>query len=268
MSFSQRLACATSCYGFTVDISETLKQISRLGFKSVEIMSIPGWFEHLQTNLNDENNIELKDRLNNLALKPVAISGHCEMGGRQGNVLLTERIALAAKLGVDIVVIGSGKIETAEEEANFYQALNDNLDFASKHNIILALETGGDYIPTGGKLASIIQKVNSPYLKATYDPANVLASGNVDIFDDINGVLPYLAHVHLKEYSPNMENFPPLGDGIVDFNKFFSLLADANYKGDFSIEVDCFECDDLEANKKLEQSLYYLKHNTTFLKYF
>lgn len=269
MSLGNRLACATSCYGFQVNFEETVKHLSNLGFQNIEIMAIPNWFEHLKPEeMNKEDILKVKEILKMSHIRPIALSGHCELGRREQSSRLKERISLASALEIDQVVFGSGEIVNLKEEDNFYKSLAENIMFAEEKNIILTLETGGNFIPTGKKLSAILKEFNSPYLAVTYDPANVISSSKVDPIKDIKYVLPFLSHVHIKEFKNDDENYPPIGEGIVDFNSLFSLLHRKEYNGKFSFEVDCFHCNHIEANRKIEKSISYMKNNTVFFEYF
>ncbi len=269
MNLGNRLACATSCYGFQVNFEDTVNHISNLGFQNIEIMAIPNWFEHLKPEeMNKEDLLNVKELLNTLNIKPIALSGHCELGHRNESSRLKERISLAATLDINQVVCGSGEITNVEEENQFYKSLEENIAFAEENNIILTLETGGNFIPTGKKLSAILKDFNSPYLGATFDPANVLTSSKVDPIKDIEYVLPYLSHIHIKEFKNHNKDYPPIGEGIIDFNSLFLLLYKEEYNGKFSFEVDCFKCHPTVANRKIEKSIAYMKNNTVFFDYF
>src|SRR5699024_1840316 len=269
MSLGNSLACATSCYGFQVIFEETVKHLSNLGFKNIEIMAIPNWFEHLKPEeMNKEHILKVKELLKTLNIKPIALSGHCELGHRKESSRLKERISLASALEIDQVVFGSGEIVNSEEEDNFYKSLEENIMFAEEKNIMLTLEAGGNFIPTGQKLCAILKKFTSRYLGATYDPANVISSSKVDPIKDIKYVLSYLSHVHIKEFKSDNDDYPPIGEGIVDFNSLFSLLHKEEYNGKFSFEVDCFKCSHAEANWKIKKSISHLKNKTVFFEYF
>src|SRR5699024_2673981 len=131
MSLGNSLACATSCYGFQVNFEETVKHLSNLGFQNIEIMAIPNWFEHLKPEeMNKEHILKVKELLKTLNIKPIALSGHCELGHRKESSRLKERISLASALEIDQVVFGSGEIVNSEEEDNFYKSLEENIMFA------------------------------------------------------------------------------------------------------------------------------------------
>ena len=266
---SSRLACATSSFGQFINLENVLESIASLGFKGVEFMSIPTWFEHIKPEQMNENTITIfRKKLSNIHLRPLAISGHCEMGKKEGSQQLEHRILLAANLGVTTVVCGSGAIHSLNEEKNFFEGIKKCSELAEEKQIILALETGGNFIPTGRVMKEIIQEVNAASVKVTYDPANVMTWGKANPMDDIFHVMDVLHHVHLKDHQHNNDQYPPLGDGDIDFNNLFRQLYDNGFEGNFGIEVDCFSCSMSEARKKLEKSLHFLFEETLFLNYF
>lgn len=97
------------------------------------------------------------------------------------------------------------------------------------------------YATNAQKALKILQALNSPYVKALWDPGN-------DIYDEDNEcpypygyelIKPYIAHIHLKD-AKRVNGKPeamPIGCGDVDFiGQFKALLAD-EYDGYVSLET-------------------------------
>jgi len=58
--------------------------------------------------------------------------------------------------------------------------------------------------------------------------------------EDINDIADQVVHVHLKDkLGGQMEyNFPPLGEGNINFRPVISALRDSGYLGPYSVEIE------------------------------
>ncbi len=263
------LACATSCFGKIINLTNIIEEISKIGVKGLEIMAIPYWFEHIDpSNINEEKIILLKEKLKEADLTIVALSGHSELGEKCGAEQFLERIELAAKLGVKVVSTGSGNIRNELQQENFKIALKESANLAKRLNVSIALENGGNYIPNGEKTEKLLRDLDLPNLGVNYDPANAMSWSKVNSLEDIKIVLPRLLHFHVKDFKPGTKWYPPIGDGVIDFDSLFILLKEIDYEGHFTIEIDNDENDMNIALERITKSLKYLKEKTNFFDLF
>lgn len=259
------ISCATSCYGYQINLESTLKDIALLGFDGVELMSIPTWFDHISPETHDPEELrKIKRLVDELQLATPAMSAHCELGKAGGAGQLIARLELAAFFGIKLILSGAGNLEGIKEETTFYKSIEETLPYAEKFGITLLLETGGTFLSTGDKTRIIIERFNSHWLQMAYDPANVACWGNADPSDDVKKVLEHIKHVHIKDYKAGLGWHPPLGEGQVDFDSFFYILKEYGYTGNFSIEVDLKDGSFDTAHTHLKQSLSYLHQKTNF----
>ena len=262
------ISCATSCYGYQIDLDVTLRDIASLGFSGVEFMSIPGWFEHLLPESSVADRQQLVSLLSSLHLCMPAMSAHCQLGNPNGLEQLLARIDLAASFGIKLVLTGAGNLEGSEEIKIFHSSIEKVLPYAAEKGITLLLETGGTYLSTGEKTCRFISSMASPFLQIAYDPANVALWGKADPVHDLPKCVEAIKHFHIKEYKAGQNWHPPLGDGQIDFNSLFALLEKVHYPGDFSIEIDLKEQRFALAHANLKRSLEFLHHETNFDTYF
>ncbi|MEG0580480.1 MAG: sugar phosphate isomerase/epimerase family protein, partial [Niameybacter sp.] len=109
-------------------------------------------------------------------------------------------------------------------------------------NMILALEFDPTvYATNAKKLKMVIDKINSPYVKALWDPGN-------DIYDP-QGEEPYpygyeilkqdICHIHLKDAKRinGVTISTPMCEGDVDYKGQFNRLIDDKYEGYISLET-------------------------------
>ncbi len=105
--------------------------------------------------------------------------------------------------------------------------LREALPLAEKHGVVIAVENHSD--ATSHDMRWLCQELDSPYIGITLDVGNVLAVCE-EPFGYTERLLPYLRHVHLKDYTihPSDEGYRiarcPLGGGVVDYPGLLSLI--------------------------------------------
>lgn len=96
---------------------------------------------------------------------------------------------------------------------------------------------------SGWNTARIIEAVGSPRLRSVWDPANGFVSGEDRPYPDgYDEVLPYIAHVHVKDASlldaaTGLTDWQRIGDGAVDYRGQMQALIDDGYEGVVSVET-------------------------------
>ena len=109
-------------------------------------------------------------------------------------------------------------------------------------DMIMVLESESSvYAANATKLAAIIDAINSPYVKAVWDPGNSAY--------DPGGEVPYpagyeiikdkMVHMHLKDVkiTDGKAKGAPVGKGDVDFEGHFRRLIEDGYRGYVSLET-------------------------------
>lgn len=95
---------------------------------------------------------------------------------------------------------------------------------------------------TGHNAARIIARVNSPVLRALWDPGNDFVSGGVPYPDGYEAVRPSIVHVHVKDArlvdaATGLTTWEAVGGGAVDYAAQFAALAADGYAGRLSLET-------------------------------
>jgi len=105
--------------------------------------------------------------------------------------------------------------------------LRDALPLAEEHGVTIAVENHSD--ATSHDMRWLCEELNSAHIGITLDVGNVLAVCE-EPFGYTKRLLPYLRHVHLKDYTihPSDEGYRiarcPLGSGVVDYPGLLSLI--------------------------------------------
>ena len=90
------------------------------------------------------------------------------------------------------------------------------------------------------EIAELIEKIDSPTVKALYDPGNnIYSTDEVPYPDGFEKIRPHLAHVHVKDAV--IENGEAVGvavgEGLVDYVGIFKELCRIGYDGEVMLET-------------------------------
>jgi sugar phosphate isomerase/epimerase len=141
---------------------------------------------------------------------------------------------------------------------------------AEEYGVRMAVENHIDF--TADEMLRLIHEVGSPFLGINFDTGNFLRL----LDDPIKGMAklaPYVYATHIKDVKiqPRVAaddwffmSCTPVGEGIVDNGKLVQQLADANYKGLLSVEIDFLHPDyDNDEDQAVAQSVVELKRLAT-----
>jgi sugar phosphate isomerase/epimerase len=133
---------------------------------------------------------------------------------------------------------------TAEAFADFKKKSLASLQFAEpvvrKHKVKLAVENHKDW--RAKELAAIIQQVNSEWVGVTLDFGNNVALMEAPMHV-VETLVPYIFSTHVKdmgveEYADGiLLSEVPLGEGIVDLPKVFTMCMQQNPNVTFNLEM-------------------------------
>jgi len=263
----------TVCYPLSVDAAFTLERalqgIAGVGLKYVELVAIPGYCPHLTPESMGSEEIDaLVALLQQYDLRVSVINVAADLTTGSGVQLLGHTMRVARALGVSTIVTHVEQTETEGGAARFRQLLPEILDLAQNFGTTIALETHGGLVTTGTQGLEFLKEVGSGSLKMTYDMANVVYYGGMlpeaDLSKMKDDIGAYIGHVHLKDKA-NMKlreyDFPPFGEGILDFAAVVGLLEEGGYEGHMSLEVELDGAPDSpeRVDEALATSFEYLK---------
>ncbi|MGI8958266.1 MAG: sugar phosphate isomerase/epimerase family protein [Bryobacteraceae bacterium] len=182
--------------------------------------------------------------------------------------------ATARKAGVDLGrkwidiarVIGSpsvrqhvaGSAGTKPDVALAAESLGELAAYGGKRGIVVNLENDNPVAEDPFFLVSVIEKVNSPYLRALPDFGNSLIGHDADY--NQKGVRAMFKHVwnmcHVKDTVQGDDD----GErATVDLKKMFAIARENSYRGYFSMEFDTGAGDPFRGTETLvQESLRYM----------
>jgi sugar phosphate isomerase/epimerase len=97
------------------------------------------------------------------------------------------------------------------------------------------------YIGTGAQARSLLNIIQSPNLKLTWDPGNAFTSGEIPYPDGYEKIKDEIVHVHIKDYTRNRKTgkmeVKPVGAGEIDLTGQFQDLLKNDFNGVISLET-------------------------------
>jgi sugar phosphate isomerase/epimerase len=262
------LAGHTNCYHGYPRVA-ALDGLVAAGFRFVELATGRGPHAIIPLEPTAADLATLRGELDARGLGISSISGHSDLTTDAGLEEGQRAVDVCAELDVTIMNTSvGGTYGEAEDKAAFMGRIGPLADYAAARGIILALEIHGDLMATGPQAVALVREIARPNVRINYDTANCTYYGGVKAEDDIAAVTPYLAHVHIKDAGGGLRewNFPPVGQGRVDFPRVLRILEDGGYTGPLSVEIEFYgypypPLD--EVNAAVRASYEYLENLTT-----
>lgn len=268
---SNLIGCCSSCYE-KYPFERALEGIAKAGLKYVEIDARQEVNAHIKPeSLSISGMKEIKRLIEGYGLKPLSISGHCDLGSKEGIDLLKKRIDLAAIMEAEYVNTAGGRISGDEEINNFFLYMNSVKTYAKERGIIIALETHGGLLGRKEVFRETIERIGSDNVRINYDPANSIYFEGIRPESDILGLVDLIAHMHIKDKLGGIGewNFPAIGEGYIDYNFILNYVLQNNYKGPFSFEIEFTSEGALSAehvDEAIDKSLKHLNEIFDFIK--
>ena len=164
--------------------------------------------------------------------------------GRSEQLEMLKRCAgLAHTFGCELVRVFTfwrkGDL-TPEVEEQIVDAFAEPAELAAREEIVLGLENEhACFIGTGAEAARVLSEIDSPAVRAVWDPGNALLAGEHPYPEGYDAVKPFLAHVHVKDAVPADGQFEwcVIGEGAIDYNGQFDALRRDGYQGFISLET-------------------------------
>ena len=152
----------------------------------------------------------------------------------QSQKILERLIETAAVLGVrDIVIpcVDAASLLDEKTIKRFVGNIRPVLKSAEQHGVNLSLET--DLSPK--PFADLLKALDSPSATVNYDTGNSASLG-YDPEEELGAYGGRISDIHIKDRVRGRGSVV-LGEGSVDFHKFFSALKKADYSGPFIMQA-------------------------------
>lgn len=133
-----------------------------------------------------------------------------------------------------------GELTVAVEDA-IVDGVADAVKYAEDNDVTLLMENEhACYLGTGADTARFLSRVNSPALRAVWDPGNAFFAGESPFPEGYDAIRNYVEHVHVKDaelLASGTKRFVVVGEGEIDYKGQFAALKANGYKGYISLET-------------------------------
>lgn len=227
------------------DLATQIAVLRETGIALVELRSV--W----ETNVLDLSDAQLEEILAAFGKEGIAVSA---IGSPLGKVpvdtpledelrRLRRAIEVARRCGTALIRIFAfyapehgGSREPAGYRGQVLERLRPMTRLAAEHGITLLLENDTDlYADTAERCRDVLEAIDSPHLRAAFDPANFIVSGDTPFPDAYELLRPWLAHVHVKDARPD-RTVVAAGEGVGRWPELLARLQADGYEGLFSLE--------------------------------
>jgi len=252
---TSEIALSTLAYN-GYPINTALSEIKKIGAKYVE----PAYLARYDPNLSEayfsEQNAEnLSKELARQSLRARSVASHMDLGQPGSVRVFKKRMIFAKAIGADLILSNASSIRL---ETRLYENMGKLAGFAEELGLTIALENPGDgsdsLLGTGAGAADVLDRIGSDRVKMNYDFSNVFTytKGEALPQDEVEQVLPYIGHLHLKNLRQNrgILEVCALPDGIIDYQEIFSSYPDL-LRLPLSIEMPLRFCYDSGFNFRL-----------------
>ena len=173
---------------------------------------------------------------------------------------LPRTLALAREFGASLVIAFGFQREQNEKSETFSRAvdfMSRAAEKAGKEGIRIIIENEpGFWCDSGANTAKLIQAVNSPHLRANWDPCNGYGTAERPFPEGYEAVKQYIVNVHVKDTKEGtLIRCVPVGEGAVNWKGQLAALVRDQLVRHITIETHCLP---LVENSK--QNVETLKH--------
>lgn len=249
-----------------------IKTAARLGYKYVEPCVAPGYDllalgGYYHTLSMEDDPLEVKEWMDELGLKPSAVSAHSPLMRPEVSVpYLTRAIRYASDVGAPVVTTDEGIKPTWMSDDEAFQimryTIRQVMQTAQRYAVKVGLEPHQQYTVRKDTFLRILELSDSPCWQANWDTGNFLLGGQDDPYEALDAVADRLCHLHAKDISiqqgesqrGEVTGTPvgcACGEGLVDWPRVIGILKRHHFDG-----VLCVECGEVD---QADRSLEYLQ---------
>jgi sugar phosphate isomerase/epimerase len=155
---------------------------------------------------------------------------------------LPRTIELAHTLDAGMIIVFGFQREVGEPDTNFERIIDlfGKIEtYAADAGLTIAVENEpGFWFDTGRHTADLLAKIHSPRIRANWDPANAIGTGEKPYPDGYEALRSYIANVHAKDTDSHaLERCVAIGEGLVDWKGQINALVEDRIVSHITIET-------------------------------
>ena len=227
---------------------DSLELIGRTGYDGVELALMPEWPTSPRS-LGRTDRTRLRSLLSDLGLAVPALLDNLQaMHPTQSHRENLERIRRAVDLAADIVpgqspvfetVLGRKPQEWEDVRSGMVDEIGEWTRVAEDARTVICFKPHvGGAVNDVERSLWLLEQVNSPYFRCTYDYSHLWLAG-LELIPSMEALIPVSPYIHLKDAKgePGSHAFLLPGDGETDYPAMFRKLQDLGYQGHATVEV-------------------------------
>jgi len=251
---------------------EGIEIAAEIGYKFIEPCVATGYdllalggYSH--TVSMEDDPLEVKQWMDELGLKPSAISAHAPLMRPEVSIpYITQAIRYASDIGAPCISTDEGcKPDWMSEDQAFdimAYTVRQLMQTAERYDIKIGLEPHRNYSVRKDTLIRMLELSDSPCWRVNWDTGNFYLGGQDDPYETLEAVADRLCHMHAKDISIQQSDAErgvvtgtpvgcACGEGVVDYPKVIDILNRHGFQG-----VLCVECGEID---QAQRSLAYLQ---------
>ncbi|MBW3543142.1 MAG: sugar phosphate isomerase/epimerase [Planctomycetes bacterium] len=247
-----KVSCFTNSYG-RFGAQAALRRLASAGIAHLELpirtAGAPTFFGDVPLVTTASTDVEFDATLESIKRAELSLSSCNVTSGNplEADVLeaTLRKLAIARRLGVNLVVGGAGEAASNSDRARLFDHLRRIGDAAGEFGIVYCFETHPGLCRSPDGMLACVERLDHPQLALNFDTGNVLYyNAGADVAEALALVRSHVRHVHLKDTNgrPGDWHFPALGrGGAVDFRRVRELLDEVRFRGPYSLEIEGIE---------------------------
>ncbi|MDQ7052350.1 MAG: sugar phosphate isomerase/epimerase family protein [candidate division KSB1 bacterium] len=157
---------------------------------------------------------------------------------------LPRTLALADTLAIPTIIVFSfqkSEQPTLEQKNVVMEYLAATAELAARAGRHIAVENEpGYWCDCGSATAALLRDIDHPHLRANWDPANAVSTGEPPYPDGYEALKPWIINVHIKDTPEHaLKRCVPVGEGRVDWRGQLRAIRQDRLVGVVTIETHC-----------------------------
>jgi sugar phosphate isomerase/epimerase len=213
------------------DLSVSLKEISELEIKRVELAFIEGYTDPFtEAYFSSTNAKVISSLLSKHGLTCLSFASHIDLSQDTAVDRFKGRMGFSKEIGATYIISNAGP---EHRQNQFMKNIEQLAQWAESFDIMIVLENPGDgkknVIDHGQTAPQIIKQIGSERVRLNYDFGNLISHcfEKLRPEDDYKPALPYTAHFHIKDVTSDASgwHFTEIGRGDIDYETILKELA-------------------------------------------
>ncbi len=173
-----KLGCSTLLFG-DLDLRQALDEIAAIGFKAVELCTIPGMAEHLFLEQPDDYYQGVRRSLEQRGLTLESVGASTSLVDEGGRERFKKAIEAAAKIGAPYITSGSGGVSDDEESfAQTVAAIKEVAAVGQQLGVKISIKPHVRAAVYDSKSAlRMLEEVGSDFVGINFDPTHIFRVG-------------------------------------------------------------------------------------------